>query len=38
MNASIPIEDLSHPAKAWGDEPTSRAPGWVYTDADIYRR
>ena len=38
MNASIPIEDLSRPAKAWGDEPTSRAPGWVYTDADIYRR
>ena len=21
----------------WGEAPTSRAPGWVYTDADIYR-
>ena len=38
MNASIPTEDLSRPARAWGDAPTSRAPGWVYTDADIYRR
>ena len=38
MNASISTEDLSCPARAWGDAPTSRAPGWVYTDADIYRR
>ena len=38
MNASIPTEYLSCPARAWGDAPTSRAPGWVYTDADIYRR
>ena len=21
----------------WGDEPTSRAPGWIYTDPEIYR-
>ncbi len=34
MNAAIPIV----PASAWGDAPTSRAPGWVYTDADIYRQ
>jgi len=22
----------------WGDAPTSRAPGWVYTDAEVYRQ
>jgi salicylate 5-hydroxylase large subunit len=38
MNASIPIHNLAQPCKQWGDEPTSRAPGWVYTDADIYQR
>ncbi len=23
--------------RAWGDAPTSRAPGWIYTDAEVYR-
>ena len=41
MNATIPIhlappENPTHPA--WGDAPTSRVPGWVYTDAQIYQR
>ncbi len=22
----------------WGDEPTSRAPGWIYTDPGLYQR
>ena len=22
----------------WGDAPTSRAPGWIYTDSQLYRR
>jgi salicylate 5-hydroxylase large subunit len=22
----------------WGEQPTSRAPGWVYTDAQVYQR
>ncbi len=38
MNAAIKIHDMAPPCRQWGDEPTSRAPGWVYTDADIYQR
>ena len=34
MNAVMPI--IADPA--WGEAPTSRVPGWVYTDAEIYRR
>jgi salicylate 5-hydroxylase large subunit len=39
MNASIPIH-LIQPSQppSWGDAPTSRAPGWVYTDTSIYQR
>ena len=41
MNATIPIH-LATPATqqlpAWGDAPTSRAPGWVYTDEAVYQR
>jgi salicylate 5-hydroxylase large subunit len=40
MNATIPIH-LAAPAEttpAWGDAPTSRAPGWVYTDQGVYQR
>lgn len=25
------------PPRHWGDAPTSRAPGWVYTDPEVYR-
>ena len=24
--------------RRWGDQPTSRAPGWIYTDDAVYRR
>ncbi len=34
MNAAIPI----HTTSPWGEAPTSRAPGWVYTDAELYQR
>jgi salicylate 5-hydroxylase large subunit len=44
MHATIPI----HPAQpgpatpstlpAWGDAPTSRAPGWVYSNPQVYAR
>jgi salicylate 5-hydroxylase large subunit len=34
MNASIPIQAIS----PWGDAPTSRAPGWVYTDDNLYQQ
>ena len=39
MNATIPIH-LAPPdnAPAWGDATTSRVPGWVYTDAQLYAR
>ena len=39
MNATIPIH-LAPTDKApqWGDAPTSRAPGWIYTDAQLYAR
>ena len=33
----IPIEVERSAAQRWGDVPTSRAPGWVYTDAALYR-
>jgi salicylate 5-hydroxylase large subunit len=38
VNAAIPILPLPGTPAGWGDAPTSRAPGWVYTDADLYRR
>ena len=47
MNAGVPTQSLSKagtipilPAtnSTWGDAPTSRAPGWVYTDAQLYQR
>ena len=39
MNATIPIH-LAPPSTepTWGDAPTSRAPGWVYTDEAVYQR
>jgi salicylate 5-hydroxylase large subunit len=39
MNATIPIH-LAKPSTepTWGDAPTSRAPGWVYTDEAVYQR
>ena len=33
----IPIEVERSAAQRWGDVPTSRAPGWVYTDPALYR-
>ena len=33
----IPIEVERSASPRWGDAPTSRAPGWVYTDAALYR-
>ncbi|MDP3224889.1 MAG: salicylate hydroxylase, partial [Rubrivivax sp.] len=38
MNAAIPIQAIPPTDAAWGDSPTSRAPGWVYTDETLYRR
>jgi salicylate 5-hydroxylase large subunit len=44
MQATIPIypaqpgPDTSGTLPAWGDAPTSRAPGWIYTDAQLYAR
>ena len=35
MNA---LTDLPAATQDWGDVPTSRVPGWVYTDPAIYRR
>ena len=35
MNAPLPVSAAC--TTAWGDLPTSRAPGWVYTREDIYR-
>ena len=34
MNAPVMPIDV---ARRWGDAPTSRAPGWVYTDPALYR-
>jgi salicylate 5-hydroxylase large subunit len=38
MNATIPIHLAQPEEPTWGDAPTSRAPGWVYTDAQVYQR
>ncbi|MGA8513487.1 MAG: aromatic ring-hydroxylating dioxygenase subunit alpha [Burkholderiaceae bacterium] len=43
MNATIPIHLAPPEASAatlppWGDAPTSRAPGWVYTNEAVYQR
>jgi salicylate 5-hydroxylase large subunit len=38
MNATIPIHLAQPQEPTWGDAPTSRAPGWVYTDAQVYQR
>jgi salicylate 5-hydroxylase large subunit len=38
MNATIPIHLAQPTEPTWGDAPTSRAPGWVYTDAQVYQR
>ena len=38
MNAAIPITSLASGNPGWGESPISRAPGWIYTDADIYSR
>ena len=44
MNAALPPEALaasgagSGDGPQWGDAPTSRAPGWIYTDHAVYRR
>ncbi|WP_295639090.1 aromatic ring-hydroxylating dioxygenase subunit alpha [uncultured Methylibium sp.] len=40
MNAPNEMPLRFEPAAArreWGDAPTSRAPGWVYTDPEVYR-
>jgi salicylate 5-hydroxylase large subunit len=34
MNA---LNDLPTARLDWGDAPTSRTPGWVYTDPEVYR-
>jgi salicylate 5-hydroxylase large subunit len=45
MNAPLPLDAASNAdagaasgTSTWGDAPTSRAPGWIYTDEAIYRR
>jgi salicylate 5-hydroxylase large subunit len=38
MNATIPIHLAQPQEPTWGDAPTSRAPGWVYTDEQVYQR
>jgi salicylate 5-hydroxylase large subunit len=39
MNATIPIHLAPQDTTPqWGDAPTSRAPGWIYTDAQLYAR
>jgi salicylate 5-hydroxylase large subunit len=39
MNATIPIHLAPQDnAPQWGNAPTSRAPGWIYTDAQLYAR
>ncbi len=35
MNAALPL--AAGPASPWGELPTSRAPGWVYTKPEVYR-
>jgi salicylate 5-hydroxylase large subunit len=38
MNATIPIHLAKPQEPTWGDAPTSRAPGWIYTDEQVYQR
>ena len=38
MNAPHDLPPAAEPSTAWGDAPTSRVPGWVYTDPDVYRQ
>ena len=38
MNAAIPIASIPPAAQTWGNAPTSRVPGWIYTDAELYQR
>ena len=38
VNAAIPITSLASGNPGWGESPISRAPGWIYTDAEIYSR
>ena len=38
MNAPHDLPPATDAPRDWGDAPTSRVPGWVYTDPDIYRQ
>ena len=37
MNAPEQPTTRGAPASRWGSEPSSRVPGWVYTDPEIFR-
>ncbi len=36
MNDALPL--LARITPDWGEQPTSRAPGWIYTDSELYQR
>ncbi len=38
MNALHDLPPATAAPRVWGDAPTSRVPGWVYTDPDVYRQ
>lgn len=38
MSANTLPPHLSSPSRSWGHAPTSRVPGWIYTDPSLYRR
>ena len=38
MNALHDLPTPTHATPAWGDDPVSRVPGWVYTDPEVYRQ
>ncbi len=38
MHINTPAQPPETTLPAWGDAPTSRAPGWVYTDPQVYAR
>jgi salicylate 5-hydroxylase large subunit len=38
MNALHDLPTPTDTLPGWGEAPTSRVPGWVYTDPDVYRQ
>ena len=38
MNALHDLPPAADAPRDWGDAPTSRVPGWVYTDPEVYRQ